>query len=443
MESPLRQYLEKLHNSRRARFHMPGHKGRGSLPPFDAAAPYDITEIAGADSLFEANGILAQSEQATAALYGSKATLWSAGGSTLCIQAMLALTCREGDLVLAVRNAHHAFVHAAILLGVRVRWMLPQSRDNGGLWGAVTAKEVEQALQTYPQAKAVWVTTPDYLGGMADVGAIARVCHRQGVKLLVDNAHGAYLLFTHRHPMQLGADLCCDSPHKTLPVLTGGAWLHLSQRVDYTPQQARQAMKLFGSTSPSYLILLSLEDCNRYLAGPGKEDFARFYQDMQHLRRRLAAGGIPLLPMEGDYAKLTLDAPAMGYTGEEITRYLDENRMDWEYADARFVVLMLSPQNTAEELHALEQALLRLPKRTPLPQNHGPYSLPPRRMELRQAYFAPREEIPLEQALGRISAVAQSCCPPGVPVVMPGEEITQPVRKLLQNSGKFSLDVLK
>ena len=147
MESPLRQYLEKLHNSRRARFHMPGHKGRGSLPPFDAAAPYDITEIAGADSLFEANGILAQSENITAALYGSKATLWSAGGSTLCIQAMLALTCREGDLVLAVRNAHHAFVHAAILLGVRVRWMLPQSLDNGGLWGAVTAKEVEQALQ--------------------------------------------------------------------------------------------------------------------------------------------------------------------------------------------------------------------------------------------------------------------------------------------------------
>lgn len=442
MEAPLRQYLEKLHNSRRARFHMPGHKGRGVLPPFDAACPYDITEIAGADSLFEASGILAQGEETTARLYGSKAALWSAGGSTLCIQAMLALVCREGDLVLAVRNAHHAFVHTAILLGVQVRWMLPQKRDSGGLYGAVTAGEVEQMIKQYPQAKAVWVTTPDYLGGMADVQALAQVCHRHGMKLLVDNAHGAYLLYTHRHPMQLGADLCCDSPHKTLPVLTGGAWLHLSHQVPYTAEQARQAMKLFGSTSPSYLILLSLEDCNRYLAESGKEDFARLRQTVQAMRQRLKRQRVVFLPMEGDYAKLTLDAPAMGYTGKEIACYFDRQKMDWEYADDRFVVLMLSPSNTQQELTALEQVLLSLPKREPLTQAQVPYSLPPRRMELRQAYFAPREEVPIGQAVGQISAAAQSCCPPGVPVVMPGEEITPQVQKLLQKSGKISLDVL-
>ena len=315
------------------------------------------------------------------------------GGSTLCIQAMLALVCREGDLVLAVRNAHHAFAHAAILLGVRVRWMLPQNRDRGGLYGAVTPGEVEQMLKQYPQAKAVWVTTPDYLGGMADVKGLARVCHQRGVKLLVDNAHGAYLLYTHRHPMQLGADLCCDSPHKTLPVLTGGAWLHLSHQVPYTADQARQAMKLFGSTSPSYLILLSLEDCNGYLAGPGKEEFARLFQTVRAMRQRLEEQGVALLPMEGDYAKLTLDALAMGYTGKEITGYLDSQKMDWEYADDRFVVLMLSPSNTTQELAALEQALVSLPKREPTAQEQVPYSLPPQRMELRQAYFAPKEEV--------------------------------------------------
>lgn len=443
MDSPLRQYLEKLHNSNRSRFHMPGHKGRATLPPFDAAAPYDITEIAGADSLFEASGILAQSEAMTAELYGSKACLWSAGGSTLCIQAMLALVCREGDLVIAVRNAHHAFAHAAILLGVRVRWMLAEHQDKGGLYGAVTPEEVEQMLIRYPQAKAVWVTTPDYLGGMADVKALAQVCHRYGAKLLVDNAHGAYLLYTHRHPMQLGADLCCDSPHKTLPVLTGGAWLHLSSRVPYTADQARQAMKLFGSTSPSYLILLSLEDCNQYLAGPGREEFARLFQTIREMRQRLERQGVTLLPMEGDYTKLTIDAPAMGYTGEEITRHLDLHNMDWEYADQRFVVLMLSPCNTQTELAALEQVLLSLPRRQPRVQPALPYALPNRRMELRQAYFAPREEIPLWQAVGRISAVAQSCCPPGVPVVMPGEEITESVQKLLQQSGKTSLEVVR
>ena len=202
-------------------------------------------------------------------------------------------------------------------------------------------------------------------------------------------------------------------------------------------------MKLFGSTSPSYLILLSLEDCNRYLVGPGREAFSRLFQTLTEMRRRLAAQGVSLLPMEGDYAKLTLDAPAMGYTGEEITRYLDAQGMDWEYADQRFVVLMLSPQNTKEELAALEQALISLPKKKPLAQQEVPYSLPPRRMELRQGYFAPREEVNLEQAVGRISAATQSCCPPGVPVVMPGEEITPQVCRLLKQSGKQRVEVVR
>ena len=133
----------------------------------------------------------------------------------------------------------------------------------------------------------------------------------------------------------------------------------------------------------------------------------------------------------------------MGYTGEEITRYLDAQGMDWEYADQRFVVLMLSPQNTKEELAALEQALISLPKKKPLAQQEVPYSLPPQRMELRQGYFAPREEVNLEQAVGRISAVTQSCCPPGVPVVMPGEEITPQVCRLLKQNGTQRVEVVR
>lgn len=246
-------------------------------------------------------------------------------------------------------------------------------------------------LKQYPQAKAVWVTTPDYLGGMADVKGLARVCHQRGVKLLVDNAHGAYLLYTHRHPMQLGADLCCDSPHKTLPVLTGGAWLHLSHQVPYTADQARQAMKLFGSTSPSYLILLSLEDCNGYLAGSGKEEFARLFQTVRAMRQRLEEQGVALLPMEGDYAKLTLDALAMGYTGKEITGYLDSQKMDWEYADDRFVVLMLSPSNTPKSWRRWNRRWFPFPRgsqrhksRFPIPFPRGGWScgkptLPPKR----------------------------------------------------------------
>ncbi len=204
-------------------------------------------------------------------------------------------------------------------------------------------------------------------------------------------------------------------------------------------------MKLFGSTSPSYLILLSLEDCNRYLAGPGEKNLPDCFKPYGDAPAAGTAQGVTLLPMEGDYAKLTLDALAMGYTGEEMTRYLDAQGMDWEYADQRFVVLMLSPQNTETELLALENALISLPKKKPADPTGGAlFPAPPQRqMELRQGYFAPREEVNLEQAVGRISAVTQSCCPPGVPVVMPGEEITPQVCRLLKQNGTQRVEVVR
>ena len=245
---------------------MPGHKGVSVL----GIEQLDITEIQGADSLYEAEGIIAQSEANASSVFGCR-TFYSTEGSSQCIRAMLYLVQlyakQQGrkPLVAAGRNAHKTFLTAVGLLGMDVHWLYPQN-TTGYLSCDLTPEELEEYLHnTADLPAAVYLTSPDYLGKITDVRSIAEVCHRHGVLLVVDNAHGAYLKFlpVSLHPIDLGADLCCDSAHKTLPVLTGGAYLHLSQRMDALfGVRGKNALMLFGSTSPSYLILQSLDAAN-------------------------------------------------------------------------------------------------------------------------------------------------------------------------------------
>ena len=182
----------------------------------------------------------------------------------------LALTCGNGSrTVVAARNVHRSFVYAAALLDFEIVWLWPECSTS--LCGCpVSAETLERTLATLPAPPAaVYLTSPDYLGSVADISALAEVCRKHGTLLAVDNAHGAYLRFLEPscHPLDLGADLCCDSAHKTLPVLTGGAYLHISRAAPVSLREnAKTAMAMFGSTSPSYLTLASLDLCNRYLA---------------------------------------------------------------------------------------------------------------------------------------------------------------------------------
>ena len=256
MKPPLLDALEKQIGAGRARFHMPGHKG--ILPPPLCEAPaYDFTELPLTGSLFEGIGPMAETERAFSAFYNSGASLLSAGGSTLCIQAMLALGASPGGKIAAGRNCHAAAVNAMALLGLEPVWLYPDEPSGTALPGRVSPALVGRALRENPDLQAVYLTSPDYFGVLCDVEAIAEICHRRRVPLLVDNAHGAHLAFFGLHPMALGADLCCDSLHKTLPALTGAALLHL--RDGARAEEARARMALFGSTSPSYLILLSVD----------------------------------------------------------------------------------------------------------------------------------------------------------------------------------------
>ena len=438
MNTPVADFVQRYAKAGTARLHMPGHKGRCFL----GCEPWDITEIHGADALYEAEGILAESEQNAAALFGSQRTCYSTEGSSQCIRAMLylAVAASGSHTVVAARNVHRAFVSAAALLDLEIRWLWPE--ESRSLCGCpISPAQLEEALGSLPEPPAaVYLTSPDYLGGMAEIPTLAQVCHQHGTLLLVDNAHGAYLRFLEPslHPLDLGADLCCDSAHKTLPVLTGGAYLHLSPTA---PAQlgplAKSALGLFGSTSPSYLTLASLDLCNRYLAEGYPQRLAEAVERLAELRERLTAAGWRVEP--SDPLRVTVAAPR-GVTGQELAGQLRRQGVECEYADRDFLVLMATPENTPEELAQAAAALGQCPGEANPPQL--PLARGERACSIRQAAFAPRETVDAAHSLGRVCGLPTVGCPPAIPIAVSGERITPEALALFAYYGIEQVEVL-
>ena len=442
MDTPIADFLRHYRDDRMVRFHMPGHKGKSVL----GCEALDITEVKGADALYEADGIIAESERNAAALFGSRRTCYATEGSSQCIRAMLYLalthhTAEGRPVVVAARNVHKAFVYAAAMLDFDVAWLWPEQQNS--LCGCpVSAEQLEDVLAGLKNPPAaVYLTSPDYLGGMADIPALAEVAHRYGAILIVDNAHGAYLrcLNPSLHPLDLGADLCCDSAHKTLPVLTGGAYLHISKHLpkEYA-DHAKLAMALFGSTSPSYLTMASLDLCNRYLEECGSRMEA-CVKEIQNVKSRLRSANWQI--EESDPLRITICAPE-GETGQSLAERLREERIECEYADDTHLVLMVTPENAAEDLEAVVSALGENPaaKRvlSPLPIARGEQMV-----SIRQALFASHELVSAEHALGRICGTPTVSCPPAIPIAVSGEQITAETVELFRYYGVNEIDVLK
>lgn len=418
MNTPICDFVKNYIEKNPMRLHMPGHKGVSYL----GAEPFDITEIDGADSLYEAEGIIAESEKNASELFGCD-TFYSTEGSSQCIRAMLFLASQHAKLhgkkplILAGRNAHKTFLSAAALCDLDVKWLFPENQESY-LSCKIDAQTLERALSR-KDVTAVYLTSPDYLGNVLDIKALSEVCKKYGTLLLVDNAHGAYLKFItpSQHPIDLGADICCDSAHKTLPVLTGGAYLHIKN--EELLLQAKNALSLFGSTSPSYLILQSLDMANRYIADGYCERLSAFSERVKELKTRLMLNDYILRGNEP--LKITVKTKPYGYSGEDFKRILADKNIVCEFADNDFAVMMLTPET---DLEILEKALLSVPKKTPIIKSPPKFSLPERAMSIREATFAPSKTVPVEQAQGRILAAATVGCPPAVPIVTCGERIT-------------------
>ena len=427
MRTPICDFVRSYAESGNLRLHMPGHKGKNFL----GFEQLDITEISGADSLYEAEGIIAESEANAESLFGGS-VFYSTEGCSQCIRAMVYLALLWGKqqgrapVIAAARNAHRSFLSAAALLDLEILWLYPKQADSY-LSCRLDAETLDRALAEAEQLPAaVYLTSPDYLGNLQDIPALAQVCHRYGVLLLVDNAHGAYLRFLQPslHPMDLGADLCCDSAHKTLPVLTGGAYLHVA---DTAPalfrEQAKNALLLFGSTSPSYLILQSLDRANAYLADGYPEKLAETARQLTALKQRLADHGYCLRGEEP--LKLTLAPKSYGYTGTELSALLLEEGIVCEFADPDFLVLMATPETTSVALQRVEQVLLSIPEKAAVAAKPPVFCGCQRKMSVREAAMSPCETVPVKRSVGRVLASASVGCPPAVPVVVCGEQIDE------------------
>lgn len=441
MDTPICDFVNNYIKKRDLRLHMPGHKGI----PMLGFEEYDITEIRGADCLSNADGIIRKSEDNASSLFGCH-TFYSTEGASQCIRAMMYLTILHSGvkkpLIAAGRNAHKTFISAAVLLDFDVDWLCPDGESY--LSCSITPEFLESYFALSARIpNALYLTSPDYLGNMLDICAISAVCRRHGVLLIVDNAHGAYLKFLDKslHPIDLGADMCCSSAHKTLPVITGGAYLQISKTCDsMITERARAALSMFGSTSPSYLILESLDMANKYLEGY-KPCIGRFIPKLSGLKIKLSALGYNI---SGDEPlKLTIRPKSYGYTGAELAQLIEHSGIVPEFYDPDFLVMMFTPEISDAELDLVLSVLSEIPKKPSVNELPPRFTVPNRIMSPREASFSASETVDVSESAGRVLASAEIGCPPAVPIIICGEEISTSAIECIKYYGIKKCTVVK
>lgn len=441
MKTPIVSFLKSYQEKSPVRMHMPGHKGAGILG-FEGM---DLTEIYGADELFAAEGIIKESEQNASNLFGCP-TYYSTQGSTLCIQTMCTILCQDAKSkgkkpkILAGRNAHRSFIHAAALLDFEIEWLYGNSDY---LSCKIHAEDLEKAIiESLPTA--VYLTNPDYLGNLLDIKSLASVCKKHNVLLAIDNAHGAYLRFLKDflYPIDLGADLCCDSAHKTLPVLTGGAYLHLSDSLNQVwKNDVKHFMEYFSSTSPSYLIMASLDAANEVLDTTFKNSLFECIQRVDGLKNTLVQHGYTIL--SGEPMKITISTKEFGYTGNEIANLLMECDIYPEFYDSDYIVLMPSPYNTKDDLKRLETCLCGIEGKPILVNKPPKLEQSKKAMNVRQALFSSSITLDVSKSLGQVCSSVTVSCPPAILPVIPGEVISESSIEVMKYYGIETIRVVK
>ncbi len=441
MKTPIVSFLKSYQEKSPVRMHMPGHKGAGILG-FEGM---DLTEIYGADELFAAEGIIKESEQNASNLFGCP-TYYSTQGSTLCIQTMCTILCQDAKSkgkkpkILAGRNAHRSFIHAAALLDFEIEWLYGNSDY---LSCKIHAEDLEKAIiESLPTA--VYLTNPDYLGNLLDIQSLASVCKKHNVLLAIDNAHGAYLRFLEPslHPIDLGADLCCGSAHKTLPVLTGGAYLHLSDSLNQVwKNDVKHFMEYFSSTSPSYLIMASLDATNEVLDTTFKKSLSECIQRVDGLKNTLTQHGYTIL--FGEPMKITISTKEFGYTGNEIANLLMECDIYPEFYDSDYIVLMPSPYNTKDDLKRLETCLCGIDRKPILINKPPKLEQSKKAMNVRQALFSSSITLDVSKSLGQVCSSVTVSCPPAILPVIPGEVISESSIEVMKYYGIETVRVVK
>ncbi len=465
-----RSLLEKLTNYAQSDsypLHMPGHKRR--IKPFSDPYEIDLTEIDGFDNLHHPEGILKEAQQRAAALYGSEGTYFLINGSTGGILATLSAAAHRGDTVLIARNSHKSAYHAAMVNGYRVSWLYPRTDSRRGIAGSITPEQVREAMSE--DVRAVLITSPTYDGVVSDIRSIAEIVHQAGAVLIVDEAHGAHFAMHSYFPesaVKNGADLVVNSLHKTLPSLTQTALLHVNgPRVDRT--RLKKYLDIYQSSSPSYVLMTSIDSCIHLMETQGEEMFEAFTDRLQAFRERMR--GLQMLHLitgeepeihawDFDRSKVLISTEDCDLTGTELGKILRERyHLEPEMEAERYVTAIMTAADDEDGFERLGNALLEIDaaltdqayagkicaaasdRSAADTEDFIPFC-PEVRMTMGEANDAPAEEVSLRESAGRISAEIVCLYPPGIPLVAPGEVIPEEFPMQLQRYREMGLQVL-
>lgn len=437
--SPLYDAVERYAKSGSARLHMPGHKGAADIGYLSPVLPYDITELSFSDNLYIADGVIGEAERLAAKAFGSSETCFCAGGASLAIYTMLAF-CPPGSEVLADRRCHRSVLNAIALLDLCPEWVYPYT--TGALPKPPDEKCFERARKRCPGAAAAIVTSPDYYGQLLHPAGLCLWAREHNINLFWDNSHGTHLAFLKGdlHPSRGGASIVVDSAHKTLPVLTGGAYLHLSDGINKA--DAKEKMALFGSSSPSYLILASLDRARAVM----EQDAARLKllraaDEIKAIRDHISSNTYfsCLDGADVDPLRLTIDTSGAGMTGYQLYSELEKAGVFAEMADERFVVMLgtgFEPDGTWERVQKAVAALgakaQKVGRDGSKPAWAELLSLRPKAETTpREAMFSKSRKVAVSSSVGQIAARALTPYPPGVPIIMPGERIDSDIASIL------------
>lgn len=426
-------------------FHMPGHK-RSLCPVEGLPYDWDVTEVPGTDDLHEAEGILKAAMDRTAEVWGAQKTWYLVNGSTCGLLAGIRALAPYGSTVIAARNCHKAVYHAMELGNLQVRWLTPRLLPEG-ICGPIQPEAVREALEAAGNPACVILTSPTYEGILSDIPAIAELCHERRVPLLVDEAHGAHLGLFHGWPesaLHCGADVIVQSVHKTLPSLTQTALLHLGKGSLADPQEVERQLGIFETSSPSYPLLVSIDGCTEYVIREGEAGFARwlhrlenFDESIQCLKHLSVLGHSQKLPHVFDPGKLPIFTGRTALHGGDLAGLLrDRYGMETEMSQGDICLAMTGLGDSQRSMEALAQALLEIDSTLSTTERQPAQTLPEPGetvIPLGEAVRRPVQEIPWEDALGKISGESIWAYPPGIPLILPGERVTEAFLRVVRD----------
>ncbi len=439
MKTPVLDALKKLMEEGHTSFHFPGHKNKNTLIEWGEYIPYiDTTETEGMDNLLEPRGIIKESQELAAKAFRAKATYYAVNGSTGSNYIAMATITKPGDKVLVQRNCHKSIYNGMILNRLNPVYLYPNYNEKHHVLTGIDPEDIERAIQENPDIKAVIITNPNYYGVCSDIEEIVKVVHKYNKVLMVDEAHGPHLVFSEKGPIssiEAGADIVIHSTHKTLPSFTQTSMIHVgTDRIDLN--KLRDRYTLFTTTSPSYLFTLSNEIATAYMDGEGRERLGRNIEKIDQVIERL--NSIDRVSVfTGDREDSTIhdkDNTKIlfkidGIKGSEVMKILRKKyNIRLEMSDYYYGLALATVMNEDEDFEKLIQAIEDIARTEPyeeLNQTSIKMPTPKIRMGAYDAYYAKKELLNLKDSIGRISATSVIPYPPGIPLIAPGEEITQ------------------